>query len=136
VFGYGNGAVWLHELPDDRPGKLLSSFRGPLTGVEFETLPKFYGLGSADPLLTPNTKLVHTLGLRPGSVEHGLNLVDKDEAVGIVARTWRASYIEGEDYDPAYPLIEGMDVLMRPDLLTIFEEKVNPQLLRFCSRQH
>lgn len=136
VFGYGNGQVWLHELPDDQPGKLLSSFKGPLTGVEFGTLPKFYGLGSADPLLTPNTKLVYTLGLRPGPVEHGFNLIDKDGAVGIVARTWRTNYIEGQDYDPAYPLIEGMDILIRPDLLATFEGKVKPQLLRFCSRQH
>ena len=86
-------------------------------------------------LLVPNITLVRSLKLKTGPILEGLTFVDEKEQKAIVARTWRTSFHRGEDFGPAYPLIEGMDILIRPDLLEALEKKYSPSIICFCSKQ-
>lgn len=86
-------------------------------------------------LLVPNITLVRDLNLKAGLILDGLTLVDEKGQKAIVARTWRTNFQSGEDFGPAFPLIEGMDILIRPDLLESLEKKYSPSIICFCSKQ-
>lgn len=136
TFGYGVGLLWL-STGVGTPHRIFSTgFKGPLVGMETGTVPEYFGLGVPRIVLAPHHIVVNALKLKPGPVLDGLNLVDEQGQKALVARTWRTSHIEGEDYGPAYPLIEGTDILLRPDLFDILEVKMRPNLMRFCCRKH
>src|SRR5438105_9276144 len=108
--------------------------RGSLIGVEVDSVPKYFGLSIPQMLLVPHLALIRILHLRIGPILGGLTLLDEKGQKAIVARTWRTKYVRGNDFGPAYPLIVGMDVLIRSDLLEILEEKFSLNIICFCSR--
>ncbi len=108
--------------------------KGPLVGVEADTVTGYFGLGIPQILLVPHVIIARILDLKAGPVLGGLTLLDAKGQKAIVARTWRTRFVRGDDFGPAYPLIEGMDILIRPDLLEMLEKVCNPNIICFCSR--
>ncbi len=134
-FGYGAALYWLETMGECLP--LISTdknLNGPLLGVETGTVPTYFGLGIPQMILVPHPAVIRILSLRNGSILDGLTLLDEKGHKAIVARTWRTKFVRGDDYGPPYPLIVGMDVLIRPDLLRILEQQFTPNNVRFCSR--
>ncbi len=138
TFGMGSALLWL--IPEQELGpwplSLLPKLKGPLVGVEVDTVSPYFGLGVPRTVLAPHPALVSLFRLRPGPVLDGLNLVDENSDKAIVARTWRTNFIHGHDFGPEYPLLKGMDVIIRPDLLESFQKNQLPQVLQFCTRRH
>jgi len=133
-FGLGAASLWLASRAEGLPTVVTyNNLAGPLVGVEADTVPTYFGLGIPQMLLAPHTVVVRLLGLKPGPILDGLTLLDEKGQKAIVARTWRTKFVRGDDFGPAYPLIKGMDVLIRPDLLERLEKKFNPNTIRFCS---
>jgi hypothetical protein len=108
--------------------------KGPLIGIEIDTVPKYFGLGIPPMLFAPNLAITRILGLQPGLILDGLTLLDEKGQKAIVARTWRTKFVRGNDFGPAYPLIEEMDIPIRPDLLESLEKIFSPNIIYFCSR--
>lgn len=136
VFGHGKGFLWLTSKIQTPLPIVIKALKGPLAGIEAGMLPRYFGLGVAPQLLlVPNITLVRVLTLKAGPILEGLTLVDEKEQKAIVARTWRTNFQRGDDFGPEYPLIEGMDILIRPDLLESLEKKYSPSIICFCSKQ-
>ena len=134
-FGYGSALHWLESRTESPPSSVThNNLKGPLVGVETGTVPKYFGLGIPQMLLVPHLAVIRILNLRTGPILGGLTLLDEKGQKAIVARTWRTKFVRGDDFGPAYPLIIGMDVLIRPDLLEILEQQFTPNNVRFCSR--
>lgn len=138
TFGRGIGLLW--QVPEDElslwPAGLAPAIKGPLTGVEVGTIPTYFGLGVPRTLLTPHPALLALLKLTPGPILEGLSLLDEKGDKAIVARTWQTKFEHGHDFGPERPLLKGMDVLIRADLLEAFLAKQKSQVLRFCTRHH
>jgi hypothetical protein len=133
-FGFGTALLWLASKAGSPPIITHNNLKGPLVGVEAGTAPEYFGLGIPQMLLAPNPAVTRILGLKTGPILDGLTLLDEKGQKAIVARTWRTKFVRGNDFGPAYPLIKGMDVLIRPDLLEILEKKFSPNIICFCSR--
>jgi len=134
-FGFGSTLRWLETMEESPPSiSPRKNLKGPLIGVETDTVPKYFGLGIPQMVLVPHPALIRILNLRNGPILNGLTLLDGKGNKAIVARTWRTKFVRGDDFGPPYPLIVGMDVLMRPDLLEILEQQFSPNSVRFCSR--
>ncbi|MGH2507578.1 MAG: hypothetical protein ACRDHZ_09295, partial [Ktedonobacteraceae bacterium] len=135
LFGPGAALLWLTSpTPGLPPVVADNSLKGPLIGIEVDSVPKYFGLGIPQVLLEPNLTVIQALDLKTGQVLDGLTLLDEKGQKAIVARTWRTKFVRGDDFDPAYPLIEGMDILIRPDLLEMLEKECSPNIICFCSR--
>ncbi len=135
-FGFGSTLRWLETMEESPPSiSPRKNLKGPLIGVETDTVPKYFGLGIPQMVLVPHPALIRILNLRNGLILNGLTLLDGKGNKAIVARTWRTKFVRGDDFGPPYPLIVGMDVLIRPDLLEILEQQFSPNSVRFCSRQ-
>jgi hypothetical protein len=134
-FGLGNALHWLEPKAEGAlPTVTHNNLRGSLIGVEVDTVPKYFGLGIPQMLLVPHLALIRILHIRIGPILGGLTLLDEKGQKAIVARTWRMKYVRGNDFGPTYPLIVGMDVLIRPDLLEILTKTFSPNIVCFCSR--
>ncbi len=135
TFGFGTALLWLESKAGSPPPTVThNNLKGPLIGIEADTVPKYFGLGIPQMLLAPNLAVTRILDLKTGPILDGLTLLDEKGQKAIVARTWRTKFVRGNDFGPAYPLIEGMGVLIRPDLLEILEKKFSPNIICFCSR--
>ena len=63
----------------------------------------------------PVLTLVAALGLEPVSNDYGFSLGD-EVGPGLVGRLWRSDLVHDGDYEPAFPAVEGADLLLRPNL--------------------
>lgn len=136
TLGYGSTSLWLGSNIGSLPltSTQNNNLKGPLVGVEAGTVTGYFGLGIPQILLVPHVIIAHILDLKAGPVLGGLTLLDEKGQKAIVARTWRTNFVRGDDFGPAYPLVEGMDILIRPDLLNTLEKKCSPRIICFCSR--
>lgn len=135
AFGFGTALHWLESKAESPlPPGTHNKLKVPLIGIETDTVPRYFGLGIPQMLLAPHLAVIRILNLRIGPILGGLTLLDEKGQKAIVARTWRTKFVRGDDFGPAYPLIVGMDVLIRPDLLEILEEKFSLNIICFCSR--
>ncbi|OSY35147.1 MULTISPECIES: hypothetical protein [Pseudonocardia] len=55
------------------------------------------------------------LGLVPTPGISGFSLGDRD-GPGLVGRVWRSDLVHDGGYQPAFPAVDGADLLLRPDL--------------------
>lgn len=134
LFGTESALLWLKpQTPIFTQFVVYNKLKEPLIGIEVDSVPKYYGLGIPQVLLVPSRTVIRVLNLSTGPILDGLTLLDGKGRKAIVARTWKTKFVRGYDFGPAYPCIEGMDVLIRPDLLEVLEKKCNPNSICFCA---
>jgi hypothetical protein len=136
TLGFGSTLLWLTSKAGSPPPIVThnNNLKGPLVGIEAGTVTEYFGLGIPQMLLAPSLAIARILDLKTGPILDGLTLLDEKGQKAIVARTWRTKFVRSNDFGPAYPLIEGMDVLIRPDLLEILEKNFSPNIIYFWSR--
>jgi hypothetical protein len=98
----------------ERAAAILSSGDQALVGLREERV-RVAGLGEPPFLLIPAFALVVALGLVPTPGIGGFSLGDRD-GPGLVGRLWRSDLVHDGGYQPAFPAVDGADLLLRPDL--------------------
>jgi hypothetical protein len=105
--GYGYSPVWFQNPP------LIaySVFGGPLAGLEIVRDP----FGGVE-VLVPHPIIPTIAHLTPSRFDHGLTLIDSDRNKAVVCRTWRRNYIGDEYVADQEPILQGLQLLIRPDI--------------------
>jgi len=104
TFGFGSALLWLVSQVESPPPIVShNNLKGPLIGVETDTVPKYFGLGIPLMVLAPHPALIRILNLRNGPILGGLTLLDKKGHKAIIARTWRAKFVRGNDFGMPTP---------------------------------
>jgi hypothetical protein len=100
--------VWSIGRCQDVPGGPIC---GPLSALQHFTGP----FGSSE-IFVPHPILAITGELIPTSFDGGLSLVDSQARLAVVCRIWRRHLIGNEYFDDREHRIDGIELLVRPDL--------------------
>lgn len=101
------------------PLAMIANYRGHRSAPHRDR-----GVGLLPFSLVPRLELVAFLDLRPESPTVRQCLVD-DQGPAIVGRNWRGFPIHDGSYSPLVPAVHGTDLIVRPDLYELLEDKLN-----------
>lgn len=113
-FGIGDHRTWLEQQSAQR---WPWGFCGPLVGVA--VVRDWAGVFEV-PALHP--KIVSRLQLQSAEWRDGLTLIDRSGKPAAIVHHWRGPFPLGEDLAKEVPSFEGVELLLRPDMLEKVQE--------------